>query len=238
MYDVQINLLKTEFFIARRLIKEKQSSRKVSKPIVKISTLSIILGVAVMIVSLSAVVGFQNEVRSKVIGFGSHIQIMNAGEYSPYESTPMLKQQDFYHTITQVPGVKHIQYFAYKPAILQSSKDTVRFTFQGKDTFDIKQEISGVIVKGIGQDYDWSFFENKIVEGCLPNFDTTIRSNEILISRSIARQMNYQLNDKIDAFFVQERPKKRKFDIVGIYDTGLEEFDKELILGDLRQIQK
>lgn len=219
-------------------MKAKGDSKKISKPIVNISLLSIVLGVAVMIVTVSAVVGFQNEVKDKVIGFGSHIQIMNAGEYSPYESTPMLKNQEFYHTITQIDGVRHIQYFAYKPAILQSDKDTVTYTYNGKDTFEIKQEISGVIVKGIGEDYDWSFFKSKLIKGDLPDYSQNEISYDIVVSATIASQMHYQVGDTIDSYFIQERPKKRNLIIRGIYKTGLEEFDRELILGDLKLIQR
>lgn len=230
--------MRTEYFIAKRLLKAKGDSKKISKPIVNISLLSIVLGVAVMIITVSAVVGFQNEVKEKVIGFGSHIQIMNAGEYSPYESTPMLKDQAFYSEITKIKGVKHIQSFAYKPAILQSEKDTVKYKFNGVDTFEVKQEISGVIVKGIGEDYDWSFFKSKMISGTVPSYIGESISYEIIISESIAKQMHYELGDTIDSYFIQERPKKRNLVIKGIYKTGLEEFDRELILGDLKLIQR
>ncbi|MEZ4938016.1 MAG: ABC transporter permease [Crocinitomicaceae bacterium] len=235
--------MNTELFIARKVIKGEREGKRVSKPIVNISVLSIILGVATMIVTIAVVTGFQQEVRNKVIAFGSHIQIFEQSEYSSQESKPVLREQDFYPSITEVEGVKHIQVFGYKPAIFQSKIDTVKYTSYkngvAKDTFRYQKEIQGVIVKGVGADFDKSYFESKLLEGHFPNFESDSSRNLIVISKTIADRLNYQVGDKITAYFIQDAgPNPEKMVVAGIYKTGLEDFDDDIVFGDIRLIQK
>ncbi|UKN03063.1 ABC transporter permease [Paracrocinitomix mangrovi] len=231
--------MKTVFFIARRIMQGNHSQNRLSKPIVFISLTSIILGVAIMIISVSIVTGFQESIRNKVIGFGSHIQVTNLYDNSSMESSPILIDQDFYPELEEnEENVKQIQIFAYKPAILQSKRDSVVFQIAGKDSLiDGNQEIMGVLFKGVDQDYDWNFFSDKIVEGRLIKFDSL--NTEVLISKYIADKMGYKTGDEIESFFIMNNgPKKRKFKICGIYDTGFEEFDKEFIFTQIQHIQK
>lgn len=235
--------MNTEFFIARKILKGEREGKKVSKPIVNISVLSIVLGVAVMIISISVVTGFQQEVRNKVIGFGSHIQVFKESESTVQESKPIPREQDFYSTITDVEGVRHIQAFAYKPAIFQSKVDTMFYESiqngEKKDTFRVQKEIQGVIVKGIGADFDAQFFKEKLVQGEFPVFETEESKNQIVVSRSIASKLNFEIGDKINAYFIQDAgPDKEKLEVVGVYETGLLDFDEDMVFGDLRLIQK
>mgnify|MGYP000283026602 FL=1 len=211
---------------------------KLSRPIVVISLTSIILGVAIMLITVSVISGFQEGIRDKVIGFGSHIQITEQGLSNSMESAPILIEQDFYPSLEEKPSIKKIQIFGYKPAILQAYRDSVSFNIQDRDTSRSSLDILGVLFKGIDQNYDWSFFDDKIVEGRTINFDTI--NKEVMISQHIATLMGYSIGDKCDAFFIRDNsgPKKQKFEIVGIYNSGFADFDKKLIFTQIHHIQK
>lgn len=178
----------------------------------------------VNIITIAVVDGFQQEVSRKVIGFGSHISIQKEGEGSIMESDPLMKNAAFEKRLADIPGVTSVQSVAYKPALLQSSSR------------EEQKEILGVILKGVDKSYDWSFFKEYLVEGKLPSLQDKA-SNEMLLSKRIARDLHYQLGDTVNAFFVKQNPVQRQFKIVGIYETGLEDFDKELVFCNLLQVQ-
>ncbi len=174
-----------------------------------------------MIISMAIVTGFQNQIRAKVIGFGSHIQITSYDINNAVESNPIRKNQSFYPHIDTVSSVRHIQYYATKAAILRANNN-----------------IHGVVLKGIGNDFDWSFFKKKLVEGIVIDLSEEKKSNDIIISKSIANQLKLNIGDKVTAHFVQDPPRIRKFVVSGIYESGMEKFDNSIILVDLRHIQK
>ena len=184
----------------------------------------------VNLVTLAVVRGFQSEVRDKVVGFGAHAVITKSGENTIFESQPILINQSFYPLLSKDKRIKKIQPVAYKPALLQS-KDT-------ENNQDFQQEIEGVLVKGVDKTYDWQFFKSNLVQGRIPNFNTNYISDEILISAKIARNLNYKLGQEINTFFVKQKPIRKNFKIVGIYETGYEELDKQLLIADLRHIQQ
>ena len=229
--------MNTEFFIAKKIIKKDGSKDAVSKPIVRISLASISIGIAVMLITVSIVTGFQEKVREKVIGFGSHIQISKLEDNTSMESSPIYIEQDFTTELTANPSIKHFQHFAYKPAILQTDFDTSFFKVNGKDTSVINRDILGVLFKGIDETFDWSFFHDKLIDGQI--IDSTSSNNDIMISEYIANLLHYKVGDKVNSYFVlKNNPKKRNFIVKGIYNTGFEEFDKKLIFCQLNQIQK
>ncbi len=177
-----------------------------------------------MIVSVAIVTGFQSQIRDKVIGFGSHIQINNYDYNVSYEASPVDKNQDFYPYLDTVKGIRHIQVYANKAGIIKTD-----------------EQIQGVVLKGIGSDYDWSFFKNKIIEGKPVIINDTEKTNNVLISKKIADKLKLKLNDDLRMYFVSasgSQPRGRKFIITGIYETGLEDFDKLFIIGDIAHIQK
>ena len=222
-----------ELFIANRLLKARNKSISpgsrrtgnsgfiATRPIIRIATVSIALGLAVMIIAVSIVTGFKSEIRDKVIGFGSHIQITNYDSNSSYEPSPIDMNQPFYPNMDTIPGIRHIQVFATKAGIIKTD-----------------EEIEGVVVKGIGSDFDWSFFKNNIKEG--ENFvvSDTVKTNDVLISKHIALKLKLNVGDDLIMYFIQKPPRMRKFRIKGIYETGLEEFDKLFVLADIAHIQK
>lgn len=174
-----------------------------------------------MTLSLSIVQGFQTEIKNKVIGFGSHIQIGKYQSQGQLESEPISKNKAFYPSLSQEDGIKHIQVYANKAAILKANEDNL-----------------GVIFKGIGEDFDWSFFDSYLKEGTRLSFDSSSKSNEIIISENIANKLKLKLGDDLLAYFIQENPRLRKFNIAGIYNTGLGEMDDQLVICDIRHIQK
>ena len=214
----------------------KDSKKRISKPIVDISLVSIILGLAVMIITVSIVTGFQNKIREKVIGFGSHIQITNMEDNTSMESSPLLIDSLLISNIKKNQYVKQIQTFAYKPAILQSNVNTrILNVANFSDTVN-NRDVLGVLFKGIDELYDMSFFDNKMVSGNLIDFNSDQPS--ALISSKIAQLLQYSVGDTIDAYFIlNNTPKKRNFIIGGIYETGLEDFDKKIIFTNILTLQ-
>jgi lipoprotein-releasing system permease protein len=209
------------------VLKSEAKGKKVSRPIVRISIISISLAIVVNLITIAVVTGFQHEVRKKVAGFGSHILITNSGENSIFESDPILKNQDFYPTLAKEKGIASIDYVAYKPILLQANKKE-----------NIQQEITGAVLKGVDQTYNFEFYKNHLKAGRLPKFNSKNVSYELLISKRIAQDLNLSLNEKVAGFFVKNQPIKRLFTIVGIYETGLEEFDKKFVLGDIQIVQQ
>lgn len=209
-----------ELFIARHIVGRKAA--KFSKPIVQVAIAAIALGLAVMLLAVAILTGFQKEIREKVVGFGSHIQITAYDENFSYETRPISSNQSFYPSLDTVDGIRHIQVFATKAGIIKSD--------------DL---IQGVVLKGVDGAYDWSFFSDKLIEGQVFSTADSIKSNQILISRYLASKLKLKCGDRVRMYFViDNKPRGRRFDIAGIYETGLEEFDKMMVLGDIRHIQK
>jgi len=228
--------LNTEYFIAKRIAKGGKKSNRFSKPIIVFATIGVALSMIVMILSVSIVTGFQTEIKNKVVGFGSHIQINNPSYGYSLESTPMHRKQAFLGELSALPQIKHIQSYAIKPGIIRSNGN-----FNSETTKNNAQrDILGVIVKGVGTDYDWTFLENKMeVGGSIPNYNAGDKNDSIIISRFIANKLNLKLFDRVSTYFIKDTgPKERKFFISAIYNTGLEDFDKQFVFADIRQIQE
>ncbi len=211
-----------ELFIAKGIFSRNKAS--FSRPIIRLGIISVALGLMVMIISVCIVTGFQKQIRDKVIGFGSHIIISNFEVNSSYEQSPISIHQPFYPALDSVPGIRHIQIFATKAGIIKT-----------------EDQIEGVILKGVGSDYDWSFFDNKIIEG--RHFTVTGDSitNDVIISKTLSELLKLHVGDPLYMYFIingEMQPRGRKFRICGIYETGLEEFDKVYVLGDIGHIRK
>lgn len=183
--------------------------------------LGIALGLAVMILSVSIVIGFKKEVRNKVIGFGSHIQITNFDNNSSYESQPIAVSDTLLGELRQFPGIRHVERFATKLGILKTDED-----FQG------------IVLKGVDEDYDWSFFRDNLKEGKLFAIQPDKRSTEVLISKYLADRLRLRVGDSFLTYFVQEEVRARKFTIAGIYETGFEDYDKMFVIADIKQIRR
>lgn len=211
-----------DFFIAKRYLKSKEAG--FSKPIVRLAVFSVFLGLTAMIIAIAVVSGFKIKVREKVIGFSSHIVITKFDLSKSYENQPLEVSESLLGTIPIIPGVEHVQAFATKTGIIKTG-----------------DQIEGVIIKGIGSDFDWSFFRDKISEGSPIPWDDSVTSDETLISRTTANRLNLKTGDTYRVYFINNEepvPRGRKFRVSGIYHTGMEEFDKLYVLCDIRHIRK
>lgn len=186
------------------------------------SIAGIALGLAVMIISVAILNGFQKEIKQKVVGFGSHIQISHFDSNNSYEPTPISIGENDLKKIEAIEGVEHVNSFGLKAGIIKTD-----------------QQIHGIVLKGIDKDYDWSFFQQKIVQGKAPVFQDSAATNDLLISKKIADLLNFKAGDDVRVYFIIDNSVRgRKFKISGIYDTGLMEFDEMYILGDIRHIRR
>jgi len=174
-----------------------------------------------MIISVAVLVGFKHEIRKKLSGFGSHIQIINFDSNTSFESQAISKNQFFYPYIDTIKGIKHINVYIKKPGIIKT-----------------KNETQGIVLKGIDSDFDWTFFKDKLIQGNIININNKKKTNDILISKYLADLLQLKLNDNLFVYFIQNPPRARKFKIKGIYSTGLEEFDKLFVLCDIKHLQK
>jgi lipoprotein-releasing system permease protein len=208
-----------EYFIAKR-IHFQQGKKNVSRPAVRIATIGIALGLAVMLISVAVVIGFKNEIRNKTIGFGGHIQITNFDNNNTYEMNPIKADKALMTKISSIDGVKHVQRFATKPGIIKTDN-----------------EFQGIVVKGIDKDFDWKFFKSNLVEGQILDVSGDTPSNKVVLSKYLANLLGLKLGDSFFTYFIQDQVRARKFKIVGIYSTNFIEYDKLFILADMRQVQ-
>ena len=207
-------------FIANNFLSKERGS--MSAPLVKIAVASIAVGVLVMIMSVSILRGFQNEITRKVSGFGSHIVVKNLQPSSTIGATPFETDSKTEERIKQVRGVTHLQSFATKGGMAKT-----------------EEQIHGIILKGMSRDYDTSFFAENIVEGRLFRFAEGAASNEIIVSSTITNKLMLKVGDKLRTYFWQNNNyRARAFTIVGIYNTDLTDFDQHYIIGDLAQVQR
>lgn len=216
--------MNTELYLSNRLFFDKSNKHFLSQKIIRIALFGIALSLAVMIVSVAVITGFKTEIRNKVIGFGSHIQIINFDARNTYELPPVSKEQPFLENLEKINGIEKIEVFATKPGMIKT------------DEYN-----QGIVFKGVDSGYDWSFFQHNLVEGRLPQINDSTRINEIIISQKVSNLMQLGLNDQAVLFFINENesnPRLLQLKICGIYKTSLEEFDNVFVLGDIKQIQR
>jgi lipoprotein-releasing system permease protein len=210
------------YFIAQRLIKGRREGTSFSRPINVIAVIGIAMGLSVMILAVSILTGFKEQIREKVVGFGSNIQIANLDSNLSLETAPISENQDFIPKISNIPGIKHIQVFATKAGIINTGED-----------------IQGVVLKGVGSDFDWNYFSSCMVEGTVFTVSDTGRAeNKVIISKKISDMLRLRVGDSFVMHFIQDPPRQRKFTITGIYETSLEEFDKMYVFCDIKQIKR
>lgn len=213
--------MNVELFIAKKIHFSKEGDKQVTPPAVRIAMIGIALGLAVMILSVAIIVGFKKEVRNKVIGFGAHIQITNFDNNSSYETHPVAVSDSLYQALSAIPGIVHVEPFATKPGILKTEED-----FQG------------IILKGVDENFDWTFFRNNLKEGEVFSVNPDKTTTDVIISRYLSDLLRLKLGDSFLAYFVQDEVRARKFHITGIYETGFVDYDKLFIIADIKQVQR
>ena len=212
----------SEFFIARRILQNKEGEKSISPPAVRVAVISIALGLVVMILAVAIVVGFKKEVRNKVIGFGSHIQITGFDSNSYYEMKPVTVGDTLLEQLRNYPNISHVQRFSVKPGLIKTDEDS-----------------QGVVFKGVGEEYDWNFFRQNLLEGEVLHVRPDSLTSDVLISKKIADKLNLKSGDSFLTYFIcQDDVSPRKFRIAGIYQTNFSDYDKLFILADIKQIRR
>ncbi|TXE08085.1 ABC transporter permease [Seonamhaeicola algicola] len=214
-----------EYFLAKRIISSKSYKSSVSAPIIKIGIAAIAIGVLVMMITIATGIGLQQKIRDKVVAFNGHILITNYDSNTSEESIlPISKKQAFYPEFKTVDGIKHIQAVASKYGVVRT-----------------EAYFEAAYLKGVGADYNWQYFNEFLVEGKLPDY-TNKRNEDVLISQYLANRLNLKLNDTFQMVFIKEDPEKLPniitYKIVGIYNSGFQDFDANYIIGDIRHIQR
>lgn len=204
------------FFIAKRIYKDDDNKKSVSRPAIAIATTGVAIGIAVMIISVCIVLGFKHTIRDKAIGFGGHINVGNFVSMHGGNIEPICMSDSMIKAIKAIEGVKDVGRYAQKEGILKTDKDFL-----------------GVVFKGIASEYDTTFIHNNMVEGAIPHFTDSASSNSIIISKTMADLLRLKAGDKVFAYFINENVRVRRFTIAGIYRTNLTQYDKTICFTDL-----
>ena len=213
-----------EYFVVKRLISAKKYKSSISAPIIKIAITAIAIGVVMMLVSFATGLGLQQKIRDKIAAFNGHISISSYDNNSSKVSLlPVSKNQNFYPEFNSVEGIDHVQAVASTFGVIRTEDD-----------------FEGIVAKGVGNDYKCDYFEEFITQGRIPDYHNKL-NDEILVSAYLANRLQLKLGDKVPTYFLRddsERPLLRAFEIVGIYESGFQEFDELYIITDIRHIQR
>ena len=216
--------MKFEFFLAKRIISTKAYKSSISAPIIKIGIVAIALSVIVMLISISTGIGLQNEIRDKVSAFNGHIQISNFDSNNSEESIrPINVSMDLLQALGSINNIKSLNQIGLKFGIIRTSEN-----------FD------GALFKGVDSTYNWSNISDYVIRGFTPNI-SSITSNEVLISDNLSNKLDLKINDSFQMIFSRNLESKviiRKFNIVGLYDSGFNEIDENIIFGDLKHLKR
>ena len=205
------------FFIAKRIYSDQGDKRKVSRPAIRIATIGVAIGLAVMIVTVSVVLGFKHTIRDKVVGFGGHIQVMNMLTRSNTTTYGVWTDDSLLNVLRGIPGVSHIQRYSYTQGILKTDDDFL-----------------GTMFKGIGPDYDTQFLKAHLIAGEMPAFSDSISKYQLLMSKMIADKLKLEAGDEVFAYFIgNETVRTRKYTVCGIYQTNMTRFDENLCFTDI-----
>ena len=211
-----------KLFVARRIYRSKEGEKEVSKPAVLIAMWGIAIGLAVMIVAVAVVIGFKHEVRDKVVGIGSDITITNFDAQKSYETVPVVAGDSLLDALRAMEGVKHVQRYSTKPGMIMT-----------EDNF------LGMVLKGVSQEYDWTFLKEHLLEGEIPAFTDSASTNRTLVSRTIANKLNLKLGDKLYTYYISaENVRARRLEVAGIYQTNFSIYDNMFLLTDLYTVNR
>ena len=204
-------------FIAKKIYSDQGDKRKVSRPAIRIATVGVAIGLAVMIVTVSVVLGFKHTIRDKVVGFGGHIQVQNMLTYSNTDPYPICLDDSMMQVLRDIKGVKHVERYTIAQGILKTDEDFL-----------------GILFKGVGQEYDMNFLKEHLLEGEIPQFSDSVSKYKLLISKMIADKLQLSTGDEVFGYFIgQEDVRTRKYTVSGIYQTNMTRFDESLCFTDI-----
>ena len=208
-------------FISSRLF--SLSKGNLSATVMRLAVASVALAISVMLISLAVVVGFKNQIRDKVVGFVAPIHIQALDRNESYEEAPFVVDERLEKTLQTTKGIRHYQCVANKAGLVKTD-----------------EEIQGVVMKGVGPDYDWSYFKSCLKDGGLPSFSDGEQSTDVLVSKVIADKMLLSVGDAVRVWFIDEdmKARGRKFNVKGVFETGLSEFDERYLFCDIDQIRR
>ncbi len=209
-------------FLARRIYGTEGDTNRVSRPAIRIATLGVAIGLAVMIVTVCVVTGFKHTVRDKVAGFGSHIQVQNILSYTTGSDIPICIDDSMLTVLNGIEGVRHAERYANVQGILKTDSDFI-----------------GTVLKGIGPEYDLTFLRECLVEGELPVFCDTATQYPLVVSKTMADKLHLAVGNRIFAYFINgDDVRARRFNICAIYQTNMKRFDDVFCLTDLYAVNK
>lgn len=210
-----------KFFIARRIYRSRAGEKEVSKPAVRIAMAGIAIGLAVMIVSVAVVIGFKHQVRDKVIGMGSDIVVSSIEGAQLYQMNPVVANDSLLSVIQNIPQVSHVQRYATKPGMIMTA-----------DNFQ------GMIVKGVAQEYDWTYLKAHLQEGEIPALTDSVASNRVLVSRSMADKLSLKVGDKLYTYYIEGNVRARRLTVSGIFQTNFSAFDDYFLITDMYTVNR
>lgn len=209
-------------FLARKIYGSDDKNQKVSKPAIRIATLGVAIGLAVMIITVGVVYGFKHSIRDKAIGFGSHIQVENFMSMQSGDPYPICMDDSLINVLKNINGINHVGRYTLTQGILKTDSDFL-----------------GIVFKGIGEEYDTQFLAQNIIEGEMPKFSAKKSSNKILVSKTIADKLHLKAGDRLFAYFVcTDDVRVRRFTVSGIYETNMSHFDQVICIADLYTTNK
>ena len=210
-----------KFFIARRIYRSREGEKEVSKPAVRIAMAGIAIGLAVMIVSVAVVIGFKHQVRDKVIGMGSDIVVSSIEGAQLYQMNPVVANDSLLSVIRDISQVSHVQRYATKPGMIMTA-----------DNFQ------GMIVKGVAQEYDWTYLKTHLQEGEIPALTDSVASNRVLVSRSMADKLSLKVGDKLYTYYIEGNVRARRLTVSGIFQTNFSAFDDYFLITDMYTVRR
>jgi len=214
--------LNLPLYIAKRIYSDQGDKRKVSRPAIRIATIGVAIGLAVMIVTVSVVLGFKHTIRDKVVGFGSHIQVHNIMNYNGSDPHPICANDSLMKAVGKLPGVAKAERFSMTQGILKTDEDFL-----------------GIAIKGIAEEYDTTFLSQHLIAGNITSFSDKTSKYKLLVSKMIADKMRLKVGDKVFGYFIDNQDvRTRKFTISGIYQTNMTRFDETLCFTDLHTANK
>lgn len=211
-----------KLFVAQRMYRSREAGKEISKPAVRIATAGIAIGLAVMIVAVAVVIGFKHQVRDKVVGLSSDVIVTNFDQQKSYETVPVVAGDSLLHELCSVTGVKHVQRYSTKPGMIMTDDNFL-----------------GMVLKGVGGEYDWDYLKKHLVEGEIPAFSDTASTNRVLVSKTIADKLNLHPADKIYTYYIEnEKVRARRLEIAGVYQTNFTMYDDMFLLTDLYTVNR
>lgn len=209
-------------FIARKIYHDQDDKRMVSRPAIRIATIGVAIGLAVMIVTVSVVLGFKHTIRDKVVGFGGHIQVHNVLWFNDVDPYTISVDDSLMNAISHIDGVKHTERYSVTQGLLKTDDDFL-----------------GVAFKGVGPEFDTTFLKSHLLEGKMPEFSDTTSHYQLLVSKMIADKLKLSVDQKIFAYFIEDNNvRTRKYTICGIYQTNMTRFDESLCFTDIYTVNR